>query len=255
MTRPRADDAAGVGAGMLQGAMVAPTQRLKSIVATNKEAGAVATGVIRNVVAVEHSAQNRDGQPLGRGARARLDLLHRAARRTEAQYLDAADVMIGYDAPIGDSGTLLSKAPARSGTSIMGAAAALFKAVVGTGIFALPPAMRACGVLLGILMSTLMSVVSLYTTWAMIEAVRELRRRGHARDNEGRIEYTEVTALYSPNSEVVVTVFCVLCLSVCAVFRCSVSCLRKPLCFVSRQEIQVAGLTRNLQFWARRLVS
>ena len=56
-----------------------------------------------------------------------------------------------------------------------GAAAALFKAVVGTGIFALPPAMRACGLLLGTCVAVVMGIFSLFTTWAMIEAVREGR--------------------------------------------------------------------------------
>ena len=60
---------------------------------------------------------------------------------------------------------------------IAAAAAALFKAVVGTGIFALPPAIRACGMFLGSLLTVLMGLISLYTTWAMVEAVRELRRR------------------------------------------------------------------------------
>ena len=46
---------AGVTAGMVQGFFVAPTQRLKSIIATNPEAGAVSTGVIRQVIAAEVS--------------------------------------------------------------------------------------------------------------------------------------------------------------------------------------------------------
>ena len=44
---------AGVIAGMVQGFFVAPTQRLKSLIATNPEAGAVSTGVIRQVVEKE----------------------------------------------------------------------------------------------------------------------------------------------------------------------------------------------------------
>ena len=98
----------------------------------------------------------------------------------------------------------------REGTSVGAASAALIKAVVGTGIFALPPAIRASGILLGSAMSIFMGLVSLYTTWAMVEAVRELRRRGHAKDTDGRIEYTDVTALYSPRWEAIMTVLCVL---------------------------------------------
>ena len=48
-----ADIAAGVTAGMVQGAMVSPTQRVKVLVATNKEAGAVSLDVVRKVVAQE----------------------------------------------------------------------------------------------------------------------------------------------------------------------------------------------------------
>ena len=83
----------------------------------------------------------------------------------------------------------------RKGTTVVTASAALVKAIVGTGIFALPPAIRASGLLLGSAVSLLMGVVSLFTTWIMLEAVRELRRRGHAEDDAGRIEY--VAGLYS----------------------------------------------------------
>lgn len=41
---------AGVTAGMVQGAMIAPTQRLKTIVGTNKAAGAVSTDLIAQVI-------------------------------------------------------------------------------------------------------------------------------------------------------------------------------------------------------------
>ena len=41
--------------------------------------------------------------------------------------------------------------------------------------------------MLGSVITVFMGVVSLYTTWAMVEAVRELRRRGHAADREGRM--------------------------------------------------------------------
>lgn len=44
---------AGVAAGMVQGAFVAPTQRLKSMIATNPEAGAMSTGLIAQVIKTE----------------------------------------------------------------------------------------------------------------------------------------------------------------------------------------------------------
>ena len=78
--------------------------------------------------------------------------------------------MLGHDAAsAGDA--LLGRA--RDGTTVPAATAALFKSVVGTGIFALPPAIRACGIVFGTLMSVLMGLVSLYTTWAMVESVRK----------------------------------------------------------------------------------
>lgn len=49
----QANVAAGVTAGMVQGAMVAPTQRLKTIVGTNVNAGAVSTDLIAKVVREE----------------------------------------------------------------------------------------------------------------------------------------------------------------------------------------------------------
>lgn len=44
---------AGVTAGVVQGAMVAPTQRLKSIIGTNPKAGAVSTQMITDTIARE----------------------------------------------------------------------------------------------------------------------------------------------------------------------------------------------------------
>jgi hypothetical protein len=106
--------------------------------------------------------------------------------------------------------SLLEGAPRRRQGTALATAAALFKAVVGTGIFALPPAIRASGIFLGSAVALLMGLISWYTTWAMLEAVRELRRRGHNSHHDGRIEYTEVTALYSPQWDSAVTFLCVL---------------------------------------------
>uniref|UniRef100_A0A7S1TQZ9 Mitochondrial carrier protein n=1 Tax=Phaeomonas parva TaxID=124430 RepID=A0A7S1TQZ9_9STRA len=48
-----AEVAAGVTAGVVQGAMVSPTQRVKVLVATNAKAGAVSLDIIRKVIADE----------------------------------------------------------------------------------------------------------------------------------------------------------------------------------------------------------
>lgn len=103
-----------------------------------------------------------------------------------------------------------------NGTSVMATGAALFKATVGIGIFALPPAIRASGFIVGTGISLLMAAVSYWTTWAMVEAVRAMRR-DHTTTNlilesysDGRIEFMEVTGAYSPKTEGVINFFCVI---------------------------------------------
>mmetsp|Transcript_49612 Transcript_49612/g.82349 ORF Transcript_49612/g.82349 Transcript_49612/m.82349 type:complete len:123 (+) Transcript_49612:74-442(+) len=75
----------------------------------------------------------------------------------------------------------------RKGSSVMVSAAALFKAVVGAGIFAFPPAVRASGLVLGLCLAFAVGVISLFITWVTVEAVRELRRTGMNSDSDGRI--------------------------------------------------------------------
>lgn len=53
MQGQRVDVVAGITAGVVQGAMVAPTQRVKLIVATNVDAGAVSFNLVRQTVAME----------------------------------------------------------------------------------------------------------------------------------------------------------------------------------------------------------
>lgn len=72
---------AGVSAGMLQGAMIAPTQRLKTIVGTNKAAGAVSTDLIRQVVRDEGWRTIFKARALERRGRAARSLRARAARQ------------------------------------------------------------------------------------------------------------------------------------------------------------------------------
>ena len=99
--------------------------------------------------------------------------------------------MAGND---GKAEPLLQHSRAHSGSTATQAAAALCKGIVGTGIFALPPAVRASGWALGTGVALLCSVASLYTMRAQLECIRELRRRGVADDNDGRIEYNNVFA-------------------------------------------------------------
>ena len=101
---------------------------------------------------------------------------------------------------------------ARSGSSALQASAALFKGIVGTGIFALPPAIRASGWVLGSLLALLCGFVSLLTVRYVMSCIRELRRRGYAEDNDGRIEYNDVFAhsqLLSARANGLVTLLCI----------------------------------------------
>ena len=95
--------------------------------------------------------------------------------------------------------------PVHRGSSVMSSAATLFKAVVGAGIFAFPPAVRACGLVLGLVLASLIGLMSLFVTWATIQSVRELRRDGMNAASDGRIEYVEVTQLYSPRANGLIT--------------------------------------------------
>ena len=73
------------------------------------------------------------------------------------------------------------------GSSSLQASAALCKGIIGTGIFALPPAIRAAGWVLGTGMAIACGLVSLYTMVNVMACIRELRRRGVAEDNDALI--------------------------------------------------------------------
>lgn len=89
-------------------------------------------------------------------------------------------------------------------------AVALIKAVVGTGVFALPPAMRASGWLLGSGMVLVMSAVSLFTVRAIILSIQELRKRGVAAHCDGRIEFQELTTAAYPSASCTITTLSVI---------------------------------------------
>ena len=88
--------------------------------------------------------------------------------------------------------------PAGSATALS-SSATLFKAVVGTGIFALPPAIREVGWLAGSVMVLLIAGLSAYTMSLVVSCVQELRRRGHKGVGAGgAIEFTDLTAFVFP---------------------------------------------------------
>ena len=134
--------------------------------------------------------------------------------------------MIGHSSPLGRASLLGSepelellpesllgdetkpeglKSPVHRGSSVTASAATLFKAVVGAGIFAFPPAMRACGLVLGSCLASIIGMMSLFVTWATIQSVRELRQGGLNAASNGRIEYVEVTQLFSPRANGLIT--------------------------------------------------
>ena len=79
--------------------------------------------------------------------------------------------------------------------------AVLAKTVVGTGMFALPPAIRATGWVFGTLMVLTSSIASTYALVAIIATIHELRRRGGVGGLDGRIEFEQMTrAAFSSGS-------------------------------------------------------
>ena len=58
-----------------------------------------------------------------------------------------------------------NKPGGREGSSLSASAAALIKAVVGTGIFAFPSALRESGIVLGSLITLCIGAMSLFVTW------------------------------------------------------------------------------------------
>ena len=98
--------------------------------------------------------------------------------------------------------------PGAGRNSVRQSAIALFKAVVGTGVFALPPVMRLCGWVLGSAIVIFMAAVSLYSASCLVACVRELRKRGVGAENSGRVEYQEVTRLAFPRADTPVVLLC-----------------------------------------------
>ena len=102
-----------------------------------------------------------------------------------------------------------SKAPdAPPRNSVRDSVGALVKSVVGTGIFALPPAVRASGLVLGSALVLLMAAISVFTLRATIYAVRALRRRGMG-GSDGRIEFQQMTSAAYPSAATSITLLCV----------------------------------------------
>jgi amino acid permease len=66
-------------------------------------------------------------------------------------------------------------------TGTAGTLSLMFKAVVGSGILALPPAVKSAGLVLGVSMVALMSLLNLYTTRIILLAIIKLRSQGIGR--------------------------------------------------------------------------
>ena len=110
--------------------------------------------------------------------------------------------MGGLDEP------LIGGAP-KGASSMAASAVVLFKAVVGTGIFALPPAIRASGWLLGSGLVVLMASLSAYTMGLVAASVQELRSRGFV-GAHGPIEFQDMTAAAFPRLNGPILVSCLL---------------------------------------------
>ena len=99
---------------------------------------------------------------------------------------------------------------AGGGTTANQAFLAFIKAVVGGGVFALPSAIRASGLLLGSAATLVMAVLSWYSTRACLNCVNALRARGVARHIDGRIEFTHLTEQAFPSFAAPMTFLCIL---------------------------------------------
>jgi amino acid permease len=83
--------------------------------------------------------------------------------------------------------------PTARSASILSSSVTLFKAIVGTGMFALPPAVRETGWALGCVMVVILAVVSAYTMCIIIGSIRALRERGGVGGPDGRVEFQQMT--------------------------------------------------------------
>lgn len=81
----------------------------------------------------------------------------------------------------------------RTGSTVM-AAVSLFKAVVGTGVFAYPPAVREAGWVLATAVACFFFVINLYTMALLNLAIVAMRQKGFGADSDGRVEYHQLTA-------------------------------------------------------------
>jgi amino acid permease len=84
-------------------------------------------------------------------------------------------------------------------SSTLSSAIVLAKVIVGTGLFALPPAIRAAGWLLSSVMVVLLALVTTYTMVIIIRSIRVLRSR-FPDALDGRIEFQEMTAAAFPGA-------------------------------------------------------
>ena len=88
--------------------------------------------------------------------------------------------------------------PRRAGSTAM-ATVSLFKAVVGTGVFAYPPAVREAGWVLATAVASFFFVINLYTMAALNLSIVAMREKGFGADTDGRVEYHQLTAhIFSP---------------------------------------------------------
>ena len=86
-----------------------------------------------------------------------------------------------------------AKPQARTNGTIQ-SAICLFKAVVGSGVYAYPPAVREAGWVLATAVATLFLVVNVYSMAVLNLAIVMMRKQGLASENDGRIEYHHLTA-------------------------------------------------------------
>ena len=94
-------------------------------------------------------------------------------------------------------------------SSLTASAVVLFKAVVGTGIFALPPAIRASGWVLGSGLVILVAALSAYTMWLVVASVQELRNRGFVGAG-GTVEFQDMTKAAYPRLHLPIIISCLL---------------------------------------------
>ena len=106
----------------------------------------------------------------------------------------------------------------KGSSSTWQASLTLFKAVVGTGIFALPPAIRAAGWVCGSAVVLLIASLSGYTMCLIVGSVQELRQRGVPSSPPGTprghgnnsIEYQDLTLAAFPQLNGPITFLCML---------------------------------------------